>query len=150
MNTFKLKPGSPNKCEHHSRCPKCEHLLQCSEDDSAWTGNTLEETRILSFASAFIQIGSYSEANEDLFLRTFKTRMTAELGICTSDDLNWAKIGINARKEKVEELERRFKNELDRIVLEESDTASLSEYAEKLDRYCGPIMTEEEYWEAIR
>ena len=56
MNTLKLTPGYPNECDLHSFCPECEHLLQCAEDDSAWTDDTLEEVRTLAFASAFIQI----------------------------------------------------------------------------------------------
>lgn len=150
MNTLKLTPGYPNECELHSFCPECEHLLQCAEDDSAWTDDTLEEVRILAFASAFIHIRTCAQAKEELFLRTFKIRMTAELGTCTSADLKWAKTVFNARGEKIEELERRFKEELEKLFFEDSDTALIDEYAKKLDRYYGPLMTEEEFWEVIK
>ena len=150
MNPLRLTPGYPNECELHSRCPECEHLLQCAEDDSAWTDDTLEEVRILAFASAFIQIRTCAETKEELFLRTFKIRMTAELGVCTSADLKWAKTAFNARGEKIEELERRFKEELDKLIFEDSDTAPLNEYAKKLDQYYGPLMTDEEFWEVIK
>ncbi len=115
MNTLKLNPGYPNECELHSRCPECEYLLQCAEDDSAWTGDALEEVRTLAFVSAFIQIRSCDETKEELFLRTFKIRMTAELGACTSADLNWAKNAFKVRGEKIEELERRFEEELEKL-----------------------------------
>ena len=150
MNTLKLTPGYPNECELHSFCPECEHLLQFAEDDSAWTDDTLEEVRILAFASAFIHIRTCTKAKEELFLRTFKIRMTAELGTCTSADLKWAKTGFNARGEKIEELERRFEEELEKLFFEDSDTALINEYAKKLDQYYGPLMTEEEFWEVIK
>ena len=76
--------------------------------------------------------------------------MTAELGTCTSADLKWAKTVFNARGEKIEELERRFEEELEKLFFEDSDTTLIDEYAKKLDRYYGPLMTEEEFWEVIK
>ncbi|MBO5981195.1 MAG: hypothetical protein J6Q24_01975, partial [Clostridia bacterium] len=64
--------------------------------------------------------------------------------------LKWAKTAFNARGEKIEELERRFKEELDKLIFEDSDTAPLNEYAKKLDQYYGPLMTDEEFWEVIK
>ena len=93
-----LIPGQPNICKALSHCPECEHLLQCAEDDSAWTGDTLEEVRVLAFVSSLVKIGGCSKEDEELFLRTFWTHMIAELDECTSADLEWAKNAIKNRR----------------------------------------------------
>ena len=100
MQDFKLIPGQPNKCKALSHCPECEHLLQCAEDDSAWTGDTLDEVRMLAFASAFVSIRSCSKEDEDLFLRAFQTRMMADFGECSSADMEWVKNAIKLRRAK--------------------------------------------------
>ena len=100
MINLGIVPGKPNKCERRD-CATCGYLLQCAEDDSAWTGDTLEEVRILSFVSAFITTGNCSKEDEELFLRTFWTHMIAELGECTSADMEWAKNALASRRENV-------------------------------------------------
>lgn len=100
MNDLNLIPGQPNKCKALSHCPECEHLLQCAEDDSAWTGDTLEEVRTLAFVSSLVKIGGCSQEDEDIFLRTFRMHMVAELGECTSADMEWVKNAIKLRRAK--------------------------------------------------
>ena len=148
MNSHNLIPGQPNMCEAHSYCPECEHLLKCAEEDSAWTSDTLEEVRILSFVSAFITTENCSQEDEDIFLRTFWHHMVAELGECTPADMEWAKNAIQARRQKIEELERGFSAEVDKLPFG-GDMDLINEYAAKLDQLCGPLMTEEEFWSVI-
>lgn len=149
MKNLELIPGQPNICKALSHCPECEHLLQCAEDDSAWTGDTLEEVRMLAFASAVFQVDNCLEENEAKFLSVFQTRMIAELEECTSDDIEWAKNALKKRRKKIKEIEREFDTELDKLP-DDGDMDLLREYAESLDRYCRPLMTEEEYWSVLR
>jgi hypothetical protein len=148
MEDIRLNPGQPNICKAFSHCPECEHLLQCAEDDSAWIGDTLEEVRMLAFASAFVSIRSCSKKDEELFLRTFWTHMVAELGECSSADMDWVKNAFKTRQQKIEEIERLFNAEADDLPFD-GDMDLIREYAEKLDRFCGPIMTDEEFWNVI-
>ena len=108
MKDLKLNLGNPTECEAHSHCSECEHLLKCAEDDSAWTGDTLEEVRILAFVSAFIQIGNCSKKDEEIFLNIFTTRMLAERKECTLDDMAWAKNALESRRKKINVQARRY------------------------------------------
>lgn len=93
MKSPNLIPGQPNKCEAHSHCPECEHLLQCAEDDSAWTGDTHEDVRHLAFACALIQTypETLQEETEQRFLNVFWTRMHTEFPEASAEDIEWAR-----------------------------------------------------------
>ena len=67
----------------------------------------------------------------------------------TFADMEWAKNALKKRRKKIKEIEREFDTELDKLP-DDGDMDLLREYAESLDRYCRPLMTEEEYWSVLR
>ena len=110
MNDLHLIPGKPTECKALSYCPECEHLLQCAEDDSAWTGDTLEEVRTLSFVSALVATEGCSKEDEELFIRTFRIHIVAERGECTSADTEWVKNALKVRCQQNEIIKAKTKN----------------------------------------
>lgn len=148
MENSKLIPGNPHECKCHTSCPDCEYLLQCSEVDDAWTGDSIEEVRTLAFVSALIQTSDVSKEAEPSFLQIFQTRICAELGKCTPENIEWAKAGLYKRRQKVEELELKFSEEVDKLP-GAGDVDLIHEYAAKLDRFCGELMTKEEFFDTF-
>lgn len=148
MENSKLIPGKPDECKCHTSCPDCEYLLQCSEDDEAWAGDSVEDVRTLAFVSALIQTNDVSEKTETRFLKVFQTRICAERGKCDPEDIEWAKAGLYKRRQKVEELELKFSEEVDKLPVG-GDMDLIHEYAEKLDRFCGELMTKEEFFDTF-
>lgn len=83
-----------------------------------------------------------------MFLRVFQTRMVAERGECASADMEWAKNAFKNRQQKIEEIGCVFNAEEDNLPFG-GDMDLINEYAAKLERFCGPSMTEEEFCGAI-